>query len=101
MKEIKTKYYLLILYVSIVMVDIIKLVIAVLNGTNRMPFGWTGEFGVILFKNVIEVAIVYLIGMGVDFVLKKFLKKTLIPNIVITVGIYEIIYTLLDVYTKA
>lgn len=91
MKQVKTWIYILIMYVCVVVVDLIKIVLAVYSGTRQLPFGWGGEIGASMVKCIVDLIFVVLIGYGVEIVIRKFTEKTLIPNVIITVILYELL----------
>lgn len=91
MKQVKTWIYIFIMYVCIVVVEFIKVAIAISNGSNQLPFGWGGEIGRSMVKCIADLIFVVLIGYGVEMIVKKFTEKTLIPNIIITIVLYELL----------
>ena len=95
MKQVKKWVYVLIMYVCIVAIDLIKIAITVSNGSRTLSFGWGAEIGVSLLKSLLDLVFVILIGFGVDYILRKITEKTLIPNIIITIVIFEILNLLL------
>lgn len=91
MKQVKIWIYVLIIYVCVVVVELIKVAIAVSNGSNQLPFGWGAEIGHSMVKCIGDLIIVVLIGYGVEKIVKKFTEKTLLPNIIITIVLYELL----------
>lgn len=91
MKQVKTWQYILILYICAVVIDVVKLIVSFSSNGYVMPYGWIMEIAVILIKCLIDMIFLSLIGYGVEFLLKKVTDKTLVPNVIITVLIYEII----------
>ncbi len=96
MEQVKTWVYILTLYVGIVLVDLISIAISVANGNRVLPYGWVSEIGATMLKCILDLIIVVIIGYGVEFLLRLFIKKTLIPNVVITIVIYKVLTNLVN-----
>ncbi len=99
MRQVKKWIYVLIMYVCVVVIDLIKITIAVCNGICQLPLGWGGEIGATMVKCIVDLIFVVLIGYGVEMVIKKFIEKTLLPNIIITVLLYELLSEFIQMVT--
>jgi len=97
MKQVKTWQYFVILYISIVIVDITRTTIDAYCGNHYMPFGWFPELGISMGKCLIDMIFAFLVGLGVEVIIRKITEKTLIPNIITTV----VIYNILALYVKS
>lgn len=91
MKEIKTWKYAALLYLGIVVVEVIILFFNVQTGTNVLPFGWGAEILSIMLRCILDLIVAFFVGMAIDYILRKLIRKTLIPNLVITIILYEFI----------
>lgn len=83
MKEKGIETYLFIMYISVTLIGL---------AIDVFAFGHTLSIdGIVaqLISSVLDLFFVFLIGYGVDAVLKRLTKSTLVPNIVITLLIYE------------
>ena len=96
MKQVKMWIYVLILYICIVAIDLITIAIQVSSGNRNLPFGWGGEIGASMLKCIADLIVVVIIGFGVEFILKRIINKTLIPNVIITILIYKVISLLVS-----
>lgn len=90
--------YALLLYVLLVIVEVIIRIIDVNFNYSILLFDWLEVLLVILFSTLIDFIFVYFIGLIIDVLLRKKFKKTIIPNIVLTILIYEIIKHILLPY---
>lgn len=95
MKEKGIGKYAIILFATIVFIEIVLMVVDFMQGRNVLPYGIGAELLSILLTTAIDFIIALLISFVLEVVLKKFTKKTFWPNLVLTVIIYFVVSRLI------
>lgn len=88
MKQVKVWQYALILYGVLFTICLLRTVIAVAGGRQSLPFGWGAEIFVAMFTAALDMIIAFPVSLGIDALLRRFMQKTLLPTLTITVCLY-------------